>query len=441
MAAAFLAAIAPFAGAPAQEPIAFAGRNVELHFHPGALAPQTARNLADAAWAAVQETLPLLEKWRLLPSTAVHLDVWADDAAFRQQMQRAGWRFEVHDFAEQVAPRAHVALWPQFSPAVLRVVGLPPDTRDGIVRQLAWLAAAQTDVGGADPWLCHVVAAGALDLLDNPELASGVDVRFDGRRSRYRWASLQGRRFDLARHVDDDDPPDTADDHDRSLEAAGWLAQAMAAKNATYWPSRLLRASGAARRGQDRVALRRAQIMSVLGRDWKKIERQIGELVDGASQRWAVVTPTAARRGDRILLAGTSAASARILCSEGIPKGPFAIRGELELAAPADPELRIGFMEEERVLGVLICKRSCVLAMWEDGRWNDIEVREVGEDRYGKATFSIEVRNRITVSLNGEQVLQAPYLAFPLRDMIGFTCNDAAVWLRDLRIEALDDGR
>lgn len=162
------------------------GVRYRIEFQAGSLDSEVAATIADQAIAALDVAWPSFRKFLGARDGAVSTIVLYHDAKeFDAALPKNPLPFPVPAFAT-VDGRGHALLTPRLPRRALAAVGLPPQTRENMLRVAAELAVQPviaSSGAAADDGLVHwLLTMGALESATNARHQPGVDGPHDARR-------------------------------------------------------------------------------------------------------------------------------------------------------------------------------------------------------------------------------------------------------------------
>ena len=176
-----LALLAPFVASQDQAALSRSDKQLNLVLHPGSLSEAMGKHLLEQCWQAAHSVPDFMKKDRVQIKKPLSVEVYAEkDAYLAVEKQRSPHAFTSDEFCDAENHTAHIALLP-LPEKSYEVLGLPPKTRNSIIRLTAKLVAMQHDGCKSDAWLADVFSFGVLDEITNQKREWGKDPVFDQR--------------------------------------------------------------------------------------------------------------------------------------------------------------------------------------------------------------------------------------------------------------------
>lgn len=176
-----LALLAPFVASQGPAALSRSDKQLKLVLHPGPISKAVGEQLLEHCWQAARSVPGFMKKERVHIKKPLSIEIYAEKAAYLAvEKERSPHAFSGGEFCDATNRTAHISMLPLLEKSYA-AIGLPPQTRNSVVRLTAKLVAMQYDGCKHDTWLADVFSYGVLDELTNATREWGIDPLFDQR--------------------------------------------------------------------------------------------------------------------------------------------------------------------------------------------------------------------------------------------------------------------
>ncbi|MFO1077432.1 MAG: hypothetical protein U1E73_06875 [Planctomycetota bacterium] len=424
-----------------QEPLVRGGKHFQVRLHAGDLPPELAVQFADQASALVEDFWPAAQKLVRARDDGKRYDIhlYALAADYRAaETSGSPYRCRVDAFTSKELV-GHVLLTPQLTNEQFTIVGLPYDTRQGLLHVAAEQIVAPVVPKDDDGWCRLVLVMAAIEAATNPEHRLVVDTEFDRRRGQI--AHLRMLQVDVS--LESFLSPDlTGNDaaYKRFAETQCALVGQLLATGPANWASQLMTKLAQPTK-KDRVSRRHDVVAAILGKDWKSAQSRFEALCDTMHPMWQVERPCVDVGRERTLLAATGDVSACIRFQPERREGPFTIHGKAELGPGATQPMHVTLgWDGKTMVGVTFGEGRATIGLWResDKQWH-VESRADVPIATGKPfAFAVEVTaTEVRALVDGALACTWPHTGYSVQFLHFLEVWNRIVWVQDLVIEDL----
>ncbi len=434
--------------ASAQQPVELErpGQHFQVIFHPGDLPADLAGEFADEAKDVVDGFWPTLAKMVQEPKPtrkrSIHL--YAREADFRRAEKASSpYRCPVQVFTAADLT-GHVLVWPTLPDAMLRVVRLPYDTRQALLRVAAeQVFSPVVPEGDREGWCRWILVMGAIEAATNPEHRAGRDTGHDDRRD----VVVSRRTQNIDMSLDLCMSPGL--DYRESWQIL-WaetigavLAQNLAAAQrdwAKQLPLRLARS-----RQRDAKSRRQEAFLGVLGKGWDRANAAYESLCDTFDPMWEVSRPLVEVGPDRTLLAASGRESASLRAVQERRAGAYAIRGRAELGPGSKDPLVVSFgWDGKTFVAAIFGEGRAEIVVWREseGRFHMAHGVDAPIESGKPFDFRVEVTaQEVRSFVGGLPACVWAHAGHSVQHMQIVQIKNRVVWIENLVIEDLPPAR
>lgn len=415
------------------------GKRFRVELRPGELTAPQALPLANEALAAVEAAWPVYKKVLGARDGKPAAIMLHRDANEFRTLSRQVWPFDV-DGVVLADGTGHVLLAPEVKAPVLERIGLPPATREALLRVAAELVARQViaDADAVDDhdWMCWILTMGALEAVTNPKREFGLDQGYEARRS---WIhEVYGARSE---RLDPLQPTQQMVKDIRSwrmLMAGSAVTAEVLAGLTPGWVKKLLVAPKPPRGAvaADRSWRREAAMQSVCG-DLGKAEARFAKVVGALSPNWGPGSGQWSRSGERLLLVGDP--ELYLPATAPPPTGDYVITARAEFG-PGASTVQVHLTDAPQALGLALHPGEAVLTAYTAATKKWLGRARYEPDQEWKAPFDLRVEvtaGLVRVAIDGTPRLECKREQTDGPPIFGFSVFGGCAWIEALRIHPL----
>ncbi|MBZ0151525.1 MAG: hypothetical protein K8J09_08335 [Planctomycetes bacterium] len=414
------------------------GKRFVIELRPGDLAASLAGPLATRALGVVEAAWPVYKKVLGARDGKPAALVLHRDANEFRTLSRQVWPFDVDGFVGKDGA-GHVLLSPEVKAPVLDSIGLPPASREALLRVAAELVARQViaDADAVDDhdWMCWILTMGALEAVTDPKREFGVDQGYEMRRS---WIQHfhdgKSTRLDPVRLIST--APKNTDDW-RWMLAYSALTAEVFAEAAPGWVKKLLAKPKPPRViAADWPWRREAAVLSVCG-DLHKAEARFAKVVRALATNWDSGDGQWARVGERLLLVADP--KMLMLNKVPLPKGDYAITARVEFGPGVD-EVQVWLTDAPQRLVLSLRPGDAVLTAYTMATKKWLGRTRYAPDQEWKAPFDLRIEvtaGLVRVAIDGAPRLECKREEADGPPVFGLSVSGGCAWIEAPRIDPL----